>query len=103
MEQISDMAALPGRKKKNPLPCGAGQACGHRGDPRGPLLAATMISTLRRTSSAASSGYRSRFPSAYRYSMAMFCPSMWPSSRRDLYDGCRGSQRVLNKVHWPQV
>ena len=38
--------------------------------------ATTMISTLRRTSSAASSGYRSRFPSAYRYSMAMFCPSM---------------------------
>ena len=42
----------------------------------------TMISTLRRTSSAASSGYRSCFPSAYRYSMAMFCPSMYPSSRR---------------------
>ena len=37
--------------------------------------AAKMISTLRRTSSAASSGRRSSFPSAYRYSMAMFCPS----------------------------
>ena len=38
--------------------------------------ATTMISTLRRTSSAASSGSRSSFPSANRYSMAMFCPSM---------------------------
>ena len=34
----------------------------------------TMISTLRRTSSAASSGRRSSFPSAYRYSMTMFLP-----------------------------
>ena len=38
--------------------------------------ATTMISTLRRTSSAASSGARSRFPSVYRYSKAMFSPSM---------------------------
>ena len=44
--------------------------------------ATRMISTLRRTSSAARSGSRSRFPSAYRYSMVMFCPSMWPRSRR---------------------
>ena len=42
----------------------------------------TIISTLRRTRSAASSGYRSGFPSAYRYSVAIFCPSMWPRSRR---------------------
>ena len=36
----------------------------------------TMTSTLRRTSSAASSGSRSSFPSAYRYSITMFFPSM---------------------------
>ena len=34
----------------------------------------TIRSTLRRTRSAASSGSRSRFSSANRYSMAMFCP-----------------------------
>jgi len=39
------------------------------------------LESMRRTSSAASSGTRSRFPSAYRYSVAMFCPSMWPRSR----------------------
>ena len=43
-------------------------------DPVGDPPAVTMISTLRRTSSAASRGARSGFPSAYRYSMAMFCP-----------------------------
>src|SRR5262249_53969540 len=37
--------------------------------------AVTMASTLRRTSSAVSSGYRSTFPSAYRHSVAMLCPS----------------------------
>ena len=36
----------------------------------------TIRSTLRRTRSAASSGNRSSFCSANRYSMAMFCPSM---------------------------
>src|SRR5262249_3558581 len=43
--------------------------------------AVTIQSTLRRTSSAASPGRRSGFPSADRYSMAMFLPSMKPSSR----------------------
>ena len=43
--------------------------------------AVTMTSTLRRTSSAASSGRRSSFPSAYRHSMTMFFPSTYPSSR----------------------
>src|SRR2546422_2250073 len=43
--------------------------------------AETMISTLSRTSSAASAGRRSRFPSAYRYSMTMFFPSTYPRSR----------------------
>src|SRR5262249_22363045 len=38
------------------------------------------ISTLSRSSSAASSGGRSDFPSAYRYSMDMFCPSLYPRS-----------------------
>src|SRR4030095_7735747 len=44
--------------------------------------AETMTSTLRRTSSAASAGRRSSFPSAYRHSMTMFFPSTSPSSRR---------------------
>ena len=39
----------------------------------GPVV--TMTSTLRRTSSAASAGRRSSFPSACRYSMTMFFPS----------------------------
>ena len=42
----------------------------------------TMTSTLRRTSSAASTGRRSYFPSACRYSMTMFFSSTYPSSRR---------------------
>ena len=42
----------------------------------------TMTSTLRRTSSAASAGRRSSFPSADRHSMTMFFPSTYPSSRR---------------------
>ena len=42
----------------------------------------TITSTLRRTSSAASAGTRSSFPSAYRDSMTMFFPSTYPSSRR---------------------
>ena len=39
----------------------------------------TIRSTLRRTSSAASSGTRSGFCSANRYSMAIFFPSIHPS------------------------
>ena len=46
----------------------------------GPVV--TMTSTLRRTSSAASVGRRSGFSSACRYSMTMFLPSSYPSSRR---------------------
>src|SRR5262245_54501571 len=42
----------------------------------------TMTSTLRRTSSAASAGKRSSFPSAYRYSIATSFPSTCPRSRR---------------------
>jgi hypothetical protein len=37
--------------------------------------AATITSTSSRTSSAASSGSCSAWPSAYRYSMTIFCPS----------------------------
>ena len=40
------------------------------------------MSTLRRTSSAASAGRPSCFPSAHRHSMTMFFPSTYPSSRR---------------------
>src|SRR5262249_45703198 len=39
-------------------------------------------STLRRTSSVASAGRRSGFPSVYRHSMTIFFPSTYPSSRR---------------------
>src|SRR6266446_6424690 len=45
----------------------------------GPVV--TMTSTLRLTSSAARSGSRSSFASVYRYSMTMFFPSTYPSSR----------------------
>src|SRR5262249_48876255 len=42
----------------------------------------TMTSTLSCTSSAASSGSRSSFSSADRYSMTMFFPSTYPRSRK---------------------
>jgi hypothetical protein len=60
--------------------------------------ATTMISTLRRTSSAASSGYRSGFPSAYRYSMATFCPAMYPSSRRASRIASERAESVVESV-----
>ena len=44
-----------------------------------PVPATTIRSTLRRTRSAASSGRRSGFCSANRYSMAIFFPSIHPS------------------------
>jgi hypothetical protein len=47
----------------------------------------TIRSTLRRTNSAASSGSRSRFPSAYRYSMVRFFPSIHPN----LFSSCRNA------------
>src|SRR5215510_318587 len=50
--------------------------------PVAPKPPVTMISTLRRASSAASAGRRSFFPSADRHSMIMFFPSTYPSSRR---------------------
>jgi hypothetical protein len=43
---------------------------------------ATMTSALARTNSAAISAMRSLRPSAQRYSIAMVCPSVQPSSRR---------------------
>ena len=49
----------------------------------------TMTSTLRRTSSAASSGSRSICPSADRNSNRMFCPSIYPRSRSP----CRNSRQ----------
>ena len=44
--------------------------------------AVTMTSTSRRTSSVASSGSRSVFPSAHRYSTTRLSPSTYPSSRK---------------------
>src|SRR5215471_10786372 len=42
----------------------------------------TITSTFNRTNSAARADRRSSFPSACRYSMTMFFPSTYPSSRR---------------------
>src|SRR5215470_15805138 len=53
--------------------------------------AVTMTSTLRRTSSPASEGRRSDFPSANRHSMKMFFPSIYPSSRSP----CRNASMPL--------
>ena len=49
----------------------------------------TIRSTLRRTKSAASSGRRSGFCSANRYSMAIFFPSIHPS----LLSSCRNASK----------
>ena len=49
----------------------------------------TIRSTLRRTKSAASSGRRSAFASANRYSMVIFFPSIHPS----LLSSCRNAPR----------
>src|SRR5215831_10190046 len=51
---------------------------------------ATIRSTLRRTRSAASSGSRSSFCSANRYSMVMFFPSIHPS----LLSSCRNASKL---------
>src|SRR5262245_2372186 len=52
----------------------------------------TMISTSRRTNSAARSGRRLFLPSAYRYSMTMFCPSIHPRSRSPCWNAlCQGT------------
>ena len=82
----------PGRARlaTNPLPTGSLSNAMTMGIVEVASLAArvavgppvTMMSTLRRTSSAASAGRRSSFPSAYRHSMTMFFPSTYPSSRR---------------------
>src|SRR5262245_27760861 len=52
-------------------------------------LRATITSTLRRTSSAASSPSRSAWPSAYRYSRMIVEPGVHPSSRRPRSKGSR--------------
>ena len=82
----------PGRARlaTKPLPTGSGSCAMTMGIVTVASLAArvtgglaeTMMSTLRRTSSAASAGRRSSFPSAYRHSMTMIFPSTYPSSRR---------------------
>ena len=55
----------------------------------GRVPATTIRSTLRRTSSAASSGRRSGFSSANRYSMVIFFPSIQPS----LLSSCRNASK----------
>src|SRR5206468_798424 len=58
----------------------------------------TITSNLRRTSSAASAGRRSGFPSAYRYSMTMFFPSTYPRSRRPWRNASRRVGTLEGKV-----
>ena len=55
----------------------------------GGVDATTIRSTLRRTKSAASSGRRSCFCSANRYSMVIFFPSIQPS----LLSSCRNASK----------
>ena len=63
----------------------------------GPLV--TMASTLSRTSSAASAGSRSSFPSACRRSMTIFFPSTYPSSRRPCWNASmRGAITAAEEV-----
>ena len=68
---------------------------------------ATIRSTLRRTRSAASSGSRSGFCSANRYSKAIFFPSIQPSllsscrnasHRTALPEAVLGSRRPMRKI-----
>jgi hypothetical protein len=54
----------------------------------------TITSTLIRTSSLARLGSRSSSPSAYRYSMAMFCPSKYPRSRKPCWNASTCVQRT---------
>src|SRR5215467_8083180 len=80
----------PGRRRlaTNPRPTGSPVSAMTIGISRVACLAATavgvnqvtMISTLRRTSSAANSGSRLICPSADRNSNRMFCPSIYPRS-----------------------
>ena len=58
----------------------------------------TISSTLRRTRSAARSGSRSKFPSAHRYSMTMFFPSTYPSSRRPRWSASMRAEILEGEV-----
>ena len=66
--------------------------------------AETMMSTLRRTNSAASARRRSIFSSAYRSSTTVFFPSTYPSSRRPWRNASRraeiteGEEAVRNPI-----
>ncbi len=91
---LSPVIFFPGRAKLSTRPVATGSATAKK--TIGIVLVAfwaawtaeaeavMITSTLRPTSSAASSGSRSSFPSAYRYSKAMFFPSTYPCSRRPL-------------------
>src|SRR5438034_1000793 len=59
--------------------------------------AASSTSTLPRTRSAASSGNRSGFPSAQRYSNATCRPSRWPRSRSPSRKGSRDGSEAGEK------
>ena len=61
----------------------------------------TIRSTLRRTSSAASSGRRSDFCSANRYSMVIFFPSIHPSLRQLLPERLHEDRATRSSAIYP--
>ncbi len=63
------------------------------------LPSVTRMSTLSRTSSAASSGYRSAIPCAYRCSIARLPPSTQPRSFSACRNGLRASGRDSGASH----
>src|SRR5262249_30617640 len=58
----------------------------------------TITSTFKFTSSDARSGSRSNFPSAHRYSIWIFFPSTYPSSRRPCRNASMRSEIVEGEV-----
>src|SRR5262249_10900565 len=78
--------ACPERMGIVAVACLAGRVAG------GPTV--TITSTLTYTSSAASAGRRSAFPSADRHSMTMFFPSTYPRSRRPWRNASVRAERV---------
>src|SRR5262249_28830221 len=99
---VNPVTLPPGRARlsTNPVPTGSPAAAMTIGVAVVTFLAGrvsvaplvTMISTSRWTNSAARSGRRLFLPSAYRYSMTMFCPSIHPRSRSPCWNAlCQGA------------
>src|SRR5262245_48729374 len=66
--------------------------------PVAPKPPVTMISTLRRTSSAASAGRLSSFPSADRRSMTMVFPSTYPRSRSPCWNASMRAEKAEKEL-----